>query len=430
MDYTKKYINSENVFLKSNIKTAYFLSVILLLYNYNSAINFLIIATIAFIIILLPLEQAIIIYLFLTPWEFLITLPMIGTLTTLVAVLVLLKLLMRIFKSSSCGFTRLNILCLLIIFIYSIINLIIYKSMASFGILTDLVIIIYIYKIKSKKYNEFWETIFNIYIISCVFACLHGVLYNNFADRWVSGLGYVKQFYGTVGTSRMAIFINIAILFTLILDYSKIKKIILLAFLYIMLFLSLSIAGLGINIFIIVLYVFVLSPKISSNLHKQKSISRYFGTIIIFILFLISLYLLKDRISIIQSIFTRAENIVNDLLIGETDRALSGRESIFNTYIYAFSKLNIFNKIFGLGCFSPYSALGFLRYSHNTYIDLLFLGGFFLFFLFILSLFYLLYKQRNKKYFHVILLLKLIILINGLNVSMLTAGFWYIWLFI
>jgi hypothetical protein len=122
--------------------------------------------------------------------------------------------------------------------------------------------------------------------------------------------------------------------------------------------------------------------------------------------------------------------VINRLLTGETDRALSGRVDIYSNYIQVFNSLTAFEKIFGLGCFSPYEALGFSRYSHNSFIDLLFLGGYFLLFCFIFLVIYLILKERKTKYFKVILLMKIILIINGLNVSMLTAGFWYFWLFI
>ena len=426
-----RHINNTDTFIEKNKRLTYILGFIFLFFNYNISLNYIITGIVSLLVLLVPLNYSIMIYLFLFPWELSLALPKSGALNTLVALIVVFKILLKAFKGQKIGLTKVNILLIPFISIYTFKDLLIYNSKAGFGILMDIIILIYVYKLKKENNDIFWETVFNIYIISTLFACGYGILHNTFNDRWITGIGYVPQFYGTLGTSRMAMVINIAILFTLVLKFDKIRKFLTLSFLYIMLFMTISMAGFGTNIGALLYYFFVIYPAREGRLkYSKKYLLRFVQAILLFILIILLLFLLKDRIGIIDVMFTRVNVVINRLLTGETDRALSGRVDIYSNYIQVFNSLTAFEKIFGLGCFSPYEALGFSRYSHNSFIDLLFLGGYFLLFCFIFLVIYLILKEGKTKYFKVILLMKIILIINGLNVSMLTAGFWYFWLFI
>lgn len=427
-----RYICDTDTFIKNNKKIAYFLGFILLFFNYHPSLNFIITGIVAFMVLFAPLNISIIIYLFLFPWELTLFLPAVGSVNIVIALLVVSKILIQAYRGQKIGLTRSNILLLPFISIYAITNFLKYNySIAGFGVLFDVVILIYLYRLKKENYDQFWRSVFNVYIISTLFACGYGILHYTFKDRWIPAIGYVPQFYGTLGTSRMAMVINIAILFALVLQFTKIKKFLILTFLYIMLFMTISVAGFGTNIVVLLYYFLVIYPaKKGRSKYFSKYMLRILQAILLLMLVILLLFAIKGRIQIIDIMFTRASTVIDRLSIRETDKALSGRVNIYKDYRKTFYNLAVFEKIFGLGCFSPYEALGFSRYSHNSFIDLLFLGGFFLLFCFIVFLIYLTLEERKKKYFNVILLMRIILFINGLNVSMLTAGFWYFWLFI
>ena len=405
---------------------AFLLGVILLFFNFFMPTNILITGIIAILVLTMPLDRSVIIYLFLFPWEHSLSIPVLGTVNTLIAIIIVTKLLCAAYKGVNCGFTKYNVLLLLFLSIYALINFVLYQSIAGFGVLLDAFILIYIYKLK-KENKEFWETVFTIYIISTLFACGYGILHNTFKSRWISGLGYVPQFHGTVGTSRMAIFINMAILFTLTLQYSKVRKALLLVFLYVMLLLTISMAGFIVNVMLIIYYLFFIYPN------KDKKRIKLIQAIIILILFITIFsvfYVFKDNIIIVNAMYTRVRDVINNFLLGQANKATSGRVDIYLGYMTKFTEMDLLNKVFGVGSFSPYHAFGFEKYSHNTYIDLLYLGGYCLLLCFTALFVYLIYKERNNKYFRTILFMKIILLINAVNVSMLTSGFWYLWVFL
>ena len=425
MDASVKSVNTVRI-------ASYILGFLLMFFNFNVILNLFIAMVVVVFALLLPLSYVLFLYLFLFQWELSLSLPVIGTLNTLVAIVLFIRLLLNYgFRHISIGLNKLNIVLLSILSMYSLVDLLVHKSIAGLGVLLDFIILIYVYRVKRENHDLFWTIVFRLYITSIIFACIYGIIHNNFNMRWISGLGRVPQFYGTVGTSRMALLINIAILLTLIVpSFTRTKKVLVLLFLYTMLIMTISLAGLVTNILIAFYYMFIIYPKIGEKHYNRRSALRSLQSVAIMILLICLLYVIIDEIPFMSPIIARVTNVINWLSRGDVDRAVTGRASILDSYLYAFKKLPIVNKLFGLGCFSSYSALGFEYYSHNSFIDLLFLGGFFLLTLFILLLVYTVHREWHTKYFDVIFLMKIILLINGLNVSMLTAGFWYFWVFI
>ncbi len=414
------------------MRIPYIIGFLLMFYNLSIILNLFIAIIVVAFVLMLPLNSALLLYLFLFPWEFSLTLPVVGTLNTLVAIVLSFKMLVNYaFRRIGVGLNKLNIPLLSILSVYSIVDLMVHKSIAGFGVLLDAIILIYIHKIKRENRDQFWAIVFRSYVISVILACIYGVIHNSFNPRWISGIGFVPQFYGTVGTSRMALLINIAILFTLVIpSYSKTKKALILLFLYPMLFMTISMAGLGSNLIVVLYYLFIIYPRIGERNLKRRSAFRSLQTSVILMLIVFLLYVFGDSIPFVSPVVARATRVINWLSSGDIDRATSGRAIILDSYLDVFRHLPLVNRLFGLGCFSSFSVLGFVDYSHNSFIDLLFLGGFFLLTWFILLLAYIIHRERDSEYFDVVLLMKAILIINGFNVSMLTAGFWYFWVFI
>lgn len=419
-------------------KFIFIMCIISLFYNFNSIVNLLIVLTIMYLVSVASLNKSILIYLAFTLWENVFPLK-IGSLGLLIELVIVFKIIIIFLKQGYVKKIKVRYIVLFIfISVYACADLLYYKSISGIGVMLDILIVIQISYIIEEKYSMFWNDVFNIYIISCFFACIYGLLHKAFLPRWIAGIGEVVQFYGTIGTSRMAMFINIAILFTLSGNYSKRNKVLLLIFFYVMLFSTVSMAGIAVNIVIILLYYLNDILQSISVCFKRRSINKTLlkvtFTILILVGITMSIVSIREKIPVFNNILTRVENVLKDFSEGDIYSATSGRDSIGDVYINEFEKLEPINKIIGTGSIIPVryvqSKIGYDKYSHNTFIDMLFWGGYLSIVLFIMYLMINLWGQRKKKYFKKIFLMKLILLTNALNVSILNAVYFYIWILI
>lgn len=432
------YINNRDDMCSKNFNNIFFICIISLFYNFNSIVNIAIIILIVSIVIKETLNNSILIYLALTPWEFVFSLG-IGSLSLIIQIIIVYKILLYVLKRGKLFAIRKRHICLIFILsVYGVIGLLYNKTLSSIGLVPDAIIISYLFNVINEKYELFWDYIFKSYVISCVFGCLYGIMHNAFLPRWLPGIGYVRQFCGTIGTSRMAIFINISILFVIFIKMKKIYKGLLLIYLYYMLFITISMSGIVTNLLMIICIYFYNIYLKYKNISNRRDIIKLLTKPVIAILILIFLSLsvikLKDYFPVINNMITRVDSVYKDFKDGNLDAATSGRNEISDIYMTEYEKLNLFNKFFGLGSATSVEYIkertGFDNYSHNSMIDLLFFGGIFMLIIFIMYLGNDLRIQKKGKYFNIIVIMKGLLLISSLNVSILNAGFFYIWILI
>ena len=73
----------------------YIIGFLLMFYNLSIILNLFIAIIVVAFVLMLPLNSALLLYLFLFPWEFSLTLPVVGTLNTLVAIVLSFKMLVN-----------------------------------------------------------------------------------------------------------------------------------------------------------------------------------------------------------------------------------------------------------------------------------------------------------------------------------------------
>lgn len=93
-----RHINNTDTFIEKNKRLTYILGFIFLFFNYNISLNYIITGIVSLLVLLVPLNYSIMIYLFLFPWELSLALPKSGALNTLVALIVVFKILLKAFK--------------------------------------------------------------------------------------------------------------------------------------------------------------------------------------------------------------------------------------------------------------------------------------------------------------------------------------------
>ena len=90
--------------------------------------------------------------------------------------------------------------------------------------------------------------------------------------------------------------------------------------------------------------------------------------------------------------------------------------------------LPLINKLIGSFYINRTSFTTTGQYSHNSFIDVLLYSGIFGIILFVTAIFKNVSCYRKRQEFLSVLLLKIIFIITGLSVSMLSSTYWFIWL--
>ena len=125
-----RHINNTDTFIEKNKRLTYILGFIFLFFNYNISLNYIITGIVSLLVLLVPLELFNYDLSFSFPWELSLALPKSGALNTLVALIVVFKILLKAFKGQKIGLTKVNILLIPFISIYTFKDLLIYNSKA------------------------------------------------------------------------------------------------------------------------------------------------------------------------------------------------------------------------------------------------------------------------------------------------------------
>ena len=250
-------------------------------------------------------------------------------------------------------------------------------------------------------------------------AIVYGFFNNTNVNRWIRGLGYTAQLYGTMGTTRFGMYLCIALLFPLFFIEEKRIKIILSAILSICVLLTVSMTSILILLFIYLYYFFFFQKP---GLRSIKILIYLIAIIALVVIFWNSI----SEISFVKPIVYRFNYVVDQYNMGNINAATTGRVDLGNTYLKRFESASFFEKMFGSSNISVEGE----KFSHNSFIDMLNYFG-------IIGIALTLFLQVKRlsiyfktQYFKHILLLKIIILVSAISVSIFSAQFWQIWLFI
>ena len=136
-----------------------------------------------------------------------------------------------------------------------------------------------------------------------------------------------------------------------------------------------------------------------------------------------------SHITLVDTIFQRAHKIVNLSSIGEISSATSGRSEIWKSYMAVFYENSILKKIFGTGVLNYYYMGGFLKFSHNSYIDMLLYMGILPLILFFLYTFHTckVFKKNHYQEYLPLLMIKVVYLLTAVSVSAFPSVTWWVW---
>ena len=366
-----------------------------------------------------PLEITSYIYIFSLPWMYVAKFSFGLTLSLMQSVLFVGKIIWSRKKIKARPYELFYLIFLIACGLMNFINA---KSLTGLSFCFYFIISNYYvheYFAEDEKRDMFWRCSLFSVVVSCFFSAVYGFVNHTSVARWIRGMGYASQLYGAMGTTRFGIYLCIGILFALFYIEKKPIKITVSVLLSLAVISTISMTAIAIMVALYALY-FLTKGRMST---KKLSI-------FLLLLVLIGLsYMFWGRISqisFIRPVALRVEQIVQQVKLGDLSAATSGRTSLSEDYLLKFENASLFQKVFGSFDLSYEGT----SYSHNSYIDMLNYFGVFGVFATILFQIrrWLLFKnhQEIKIYF----LLKFIIISSAATVSIFSAQYWQIWLYI
>lgn len=414
--------------IKESSVNKFYISIIiglLLLLNIATPINYIIFFVITFIFCLSSINTEIVILLVLLPWERMLTLPGIGALVTILQIIMVLKGIQNKY------FINLDLLEVSLIFYWGIIGIISFIISNSIEGISLCILLILVFSISKKIFTDtdLLNNGLKYSIISFILSIGYAVIHMNFGKRWIDGIGYVSVFQGVLKSNELAYYCALILFLICVSDLSMKKKIIFISIVSVALVATVSFTGIILG-FISIIYT-VLFDMLSYGNKEKFRISNRQKILFIFGILIIAIIIIN--ISIGRVLIARIGNTIHDLLIGNTDKATSGREELRLLYMEEFNKLPIFNKFFGTSIMGRQYMLksGFesILYPHNSFIELLFYSGYvgiIFLILVVFKRFITLYKS-NKYNGKILAGIKIITIIEGLSVTMSGYSFWLFW---
>lgn len=394
----------------------------LLLINFNSNLNIIIISLLVLSFIFCNLKHNFYMYIFFMPFDEILVIPMLGSIYRVFQLIIIIKFFYLGLKGKvEFTFKRSDFLLLVFLGGYVSCSFINYKDINILGLVINILIVIMLRRCFYENLDHHLSKIFKLFIISTCTAIVWGLIHRNFilgGDQEI----HMMRFSGTQEPNVMALYINIALLFLLYIDWSFKRKIITFIFLYTGLFLTVSMSGLMLNVIVLSLYLIL-----------NKNIKLYINYIVWLTISVLSIIWLKDYLSVLDVPLARLQEKISFVLQGNYNSATTGRANLNSIYLNEFNQLNIYQKLFGIFTFNNKNILSYLNFnkinvSHNTYIDMLFSLGILGSFLFLGYAIKNLFSKITSEYFKCLLLLKLIIFISGFTLSMFNTRYFYVWM--
>ena len=400
-------------------KHFYSYAIILTLLSFNIIPKDIIIALSVVIFAVSSLEECTFMYTFSLPWMYVATFSFGLTLSLIQSVIFIGKI---IYYRVDIKFRLYEIIYMFFLIICGGLNLLLYHSFTGVSFVFYFAISTYFYKMSKtneKNRGDFWQLSLYSTFLSCFGALLYGLINNTSLDRWISGIGYAKQLYGTMGTTRFGFYLCIALLFVLFYIENKMIKTIFVIVVSICILSTISITAITLMLCICIIYYFEYD-----RIDKKRVMFTIFFLCIIGLV--VAFWSKISQISLIKPISFRFNHIIEDLRQGNIDAASTGRADLSEVYIQSFKNGEIMTKLFG----SWGLLFDGVKYSHNSYLDMLNYFGVVGIILTLMLQIMHFFEYKKFKEFKLYLLLKFAILFPAATVSIFSAQFWQIWLFI
>lgn len=305
--------------------------------------------------------------------------------------------------------------------LYAIMALIVWGNVTGLALFFRIVIsimVIWFVQTRKNSYN-YWKAIFHILVFSVLCSVIYGFFNDTSLEREIEGLagGSASQLFGSLGTTRLGMFLVIALNYPLYFVQQKKLKIGLIILLTILTFMTVSMTAVA--VLILALGIYLVSLK-----QVKKILLMPF-----FILpLLVGTYSWWSTLSFVQPVVMRINVILYQSSTGDTDMATSGREHVQELYIRDFNNRNFVEKTIGI--FNPDNFdLKKGKLSHNTYIDIMAYNGILGIILLLLYCYKTVFFYRKTELFYPILSMKLVLLVAAYTVSIYTSVYWTWFLF-
>ena len=407
-----------NVIEGMSIYTKAYIS-LFLLFSLQIIPNDIILALSIIIFFVADLENEVYLYFFSLPWMYVGRFSFGLTISLVNTVLMVLKI---VTKKRKIKFNYLELMIFGFLVLVGVIALVIYRTLTGISICFYFFIAVYMhstYAGDEERCEDFWEKCLFIVLVSTIICIIYGFRANTGADRWIRGMGYVKQLYGTLGTSRFGLYLVLSLLYPLYYIHNRVTKTVLIALLTLAVFGTVSITSMVLLVFVLGYYV------VTTGRLTARKIGVLFTTILAAILVVV-FWNKIGNVDVFRPLYNRTNLIIMQLGTGDLDAATSGRFTMSDAYVNRFESFNILNKVVGGATLS--AAEG--GYSHNSYLDMLNYCG-------VLGtvLFACLQLQRIRDYSHMTvkgqaILSKLLFIITAATVSIFSAQFWLMFFFL
>ena len=381
--------------------------------------NDILIALIVLVFLAENLENDIYLYMFSLPWMYVGKFSFGLTISLVNTILLVSKIAINRKKIE---FTNLDLVVFAYLLTIGIFALVLNQTFTGISICFYFLIAVYIHSTYAKDKERcefFWEKSLFFIFLSTSIAVIYGIRAETGYERWIVGMGYVSQLYGTLGTSRFGLYLVVSLLYPLYYVHNKFLKTILLILLAVAVFETVSMTAFLLLIFAFVFYTFM---KGEWNVKKTGALLLVALVVALAVLFWDQI----GNIDVIKPLYTRTSLITTELQTGDMDAATSGRSSLSDLYIERFESFNVFNKLTGSAMLSATEDM----YSHNSYLDMLNYCG-----IIGVILLALLQIQRIWAYLQTsvkrqALLTKFLFILAAASVSIFSAQYWLIFFFL
>lgn len=366
-----------------------------------------------------PLELLSSLYFFSLPWAYIGKFSFGLTISLLQSSIFLIRLIV---EKQSMMLSRFELAVLFELLITASLALIKYSSLTGVSLVFYYLIACYLwhtYLLDNNKSSLFLQRSLFSVLISVAIAVIYGLIYRTGNNRWISGIGYSVQLYGTMGTSRLGYYLCISMLYPLYFVKNKLPKILICCFLTVGILATVSMTAFIMMIF---LYVVYFLSQNGPSLRKIAIIGAVALGLLVVWIFANSI----SKISFIQPIYTRIQLTITSLENGDLNSATTGRESLLESGIRRFQDSSMMEKIWGGQSLKDDGAMN----THNSYIDMLnytgILGAFFVSLLQVYRL--LQYRKLAQK--NILFLIKALTLLCACSTSVFFAQYWQILLYL
>lgn len=397
------------------------------IYSFSTGIEDPLLAISILIFALAPLKPAFLMFVFYLLWENVTIFSFGVTAVSLMLIIMVVKLITQgknIFLSKSHLQKRALSLQLLLLAYFAMMGLFsftLYNNLTSINFIFKILATFYVISFMNDdviaSYN--FKSIIHAIMFSSIIATAYGFYHETGVERWLAEMGgTVTQFYGTVGTTRMAFFYLIGMTFFLYYVDNAVLKYAGLIMFTILILMTVSLTAVILYVVVILIYMYSFG-QIKKGLYYSFAVAAF-----AFVTFPV-----WSSISYVKPILYRMTYTMDAYEQGDVNAAVSGREEIQELYMEDLKESDMSTLLFG-NARTARSATGAEMNSHSTYIDIIFYFG-------IVGILLLFFYQsgkirliRNKPYFFPMFTLKIIFLLGAASVSIMTSTYFMFLIFI